>query len=232
MGKEIAVLRFDSATRLFQYLTDHFLTAAKRAIDKNGQFNVALSGGSTPIPFFKMLSLKRDELDWSRVNFFWVDERWVPHNHPESNYGTAMRSGLNKLHGNFFPFNTTSGSPEEACYEYSNSVHTALGIHEIDFILLGAGVDGHTASVFEGDMNNKSQKGFAFVTSHSKSGQTRLSLSLSSIIKSREICVLLIGNEKKKVLKSIQSPTDRPLPIQWVALNSINGWVATDIQDL
>jgi len=72
------------------FSTEHFLSIAEQAIDENGHFYVALSGGSTPKAIFEKLSLEQNRLDWQRVSLFWSDERWVALDHKESNYQMAM----------------------------------------------------------------------------------------------------------------------------------------------
>ena len=231
MGSSVNVKHISSASALFQFVTEHFLFVANEAIKKKGVFNVAVSGGSTPVSLFKLLAAKRNDLEWEKVNFFWVDERWVSYHHAESNYGEALRNGLNTLSAKFFPFNTSAGNPQAACLQYSKILRDKLGDDGLDLMLLGAGSDGHTASIFEKNIDEAKQQEFTFATTHPQSGQTRLSLSFPMINKSNEICILLVGTEKVGILKSLRNPMEPYSPIQWVTLNSVDKLIVTDIQE-
>ncbi len=73
-----------------------FVDWAWQAIARDGRFNVALSGGSTPQEMYRLLATQefRTQVDWPRVHVFWGDERAVPPDHPDSNYGMARRELL------------------------------------------------------------------------------------------------------------------------------------------
>ncbi len=78
---------------------DSFLNDARIAIESRGKFNVALSGGHTPERFFELLGDRPDaeSIDWNKVEVFWVDERCVPPDAKESNYGLAEQTFLSKV---------------------------------------------------------------------------------------------------------------------------------------
>lgn len=227
------VNRFTTTAALFQFVTDHFFDAAREAINRKGKFNVAVSGGSTPAPFFKALAAQADSFDgWNHVNFFWVDERWVPVNHSESNFGQAMQAGLNKLPANFYPFNTTLESPALSSKMYAEQTSKVwISSGGLDLILLGAGADGHTASVFNSNLTEGRGKEIAFATVHPQSGQVRLSLTLTTIEQSKEVWLILTGEEKKLILASILQPDEPHSPIQWAMLSSLHSTIVTDIHE-
>ena len=79
------------AATVAEATADRFVTAARTAIDERGVFRVALSGGSTPRLVYPLLlePSRRDAVEWKAVEFFWGDERAVPPDHPESNFGVA-----------------------------------------------------------------------------------------------------------------------------------------------
>ena len=78
---------------------EHFIAIAGSSIKARGRFSVALSGGSTPRPAYEQLATKEfaAQVDWSHVYVFWGDERCVPPDHPDSNYGMAQEALLDRV---------------------------------------------------------------------------------------------------------------------------------------
>ncbi len=113
---------------------------------------VALSGGSTPRPFYRLLASEfADHIPWERIRLFMVDERCVPHDHPESNWG-MMREALAPIldRTRAFPMD---GSSATAAQDYETVLRREVprsigGIPSLDLLVLGMGADGHTASLF------------------------------------------------------------------------------------
>src|SRR5271166_2665345 len=138
------------ARRAASWITD--LAAASR-----GRFAISLSGGSTPRTLYQLLSESpyRDRLPWDRVHWFWGDERFVPWDHPDSNYGMVYAVLLGRvpippenIHG--IP---TNGTPTEAAAAYERVLKSYYGAENLDrarplfdIDILGLGPDGHTAS--------------------------------------------------------------------------------------
>jgi 6-phosphogluconolactonase len=142
---------------------DRFVTAARSAIDKRDVFRVALSGGGTPKHVYPLLLApsRRDAVDWSRVEFFWGDERAVPPDHPDSNFGAAYGALIAQL-PNVRP-DRVHRMPAEApdidaaALSHESELRLAFGARgseppAFDFIWLGMGHDGHTASLFPGSL--------------------------------------------------------------------------------
>ena len=123
-----------------------------------GRFRVALSGGSTPKALYGLLASYefRDRFPWRQVSWFWGDERFVPYDHPESNYRMTREAMLAKVPvppENIFPI-PTDGEPEDAARRYERTLQEAYGAPALDpsrplfdIVLLGMGDDGHTASL-------------------------------------------------------------------------------------
>jgi 6-phosphogluconolactonase len=152
--------------------------AVREAVAERGRAALALSGGSTPGRYFELLA--EQGLPWDKVHIFWVDERLVPLDAPESNYRLAWERLLSRVSlptSNIHPMwveqvpneNTNqtesvgSGAvqkvpvgmvdPEKAAWTYENMLRRFFGdgaIPEFDVIHLGLGGDGHTASLFPG----------------------------------------------------------------------------------
>src|SRR5437667_11110048 len=93
------VRKVADAEQVSRTATEEFVRLAREAIAARGRFTVALSGGSTPRRLFQILAEKpfHDQLDWTKVEFFWGDERSVPPDHKDSNYRMAGEALLQKI---------------------------------------------------------------------------------------------------------------------------------------
>ena len=131
------------------------------ALAAEGSFRVSLSGGSTPKTLYGLLASDefKDRFPWQLVSWYWGDERFVPHDHPDSNYRMTREAMLSKA--SVPPENIhaipTDGTPEEAARRYERTLQEAYGAATLDprrplfdITLLGLGPDGHTASLLPG----------------------------------------------------------------------------------
>ena len=131
-----------------------FVTACHQAITKHGKFSVALSGGNTPKRFYEILASPwfSKNIPWRKVFLFWSDERFVTHTSPESNYKMTKESLLDRIDippRNIFPVPVT-GDPELCARQYETAIKKFFDNRQttFDWMLLGTGPDGHTASLF------------------------------------------------------------------------------------
>src|SRR6185312_6784232 len=124
-------------------------------------FDFVLSGGKTPRGLYENLaSSHRTSIDWSRVRFFWGDERCVPPDHPESNFKLAHGTLLQPLgisEEQIFRFHTELSPPAHAALDYERQLRKLYGTPRFDFALQGLGEDGHTASLFPDAWNDWSE---------------------------------------------------------------------------
>ena len=140
---------------------DRIVAAGRNAIRRRGVFRFALSGGATPLSIYPLLLAppRVDAVDWSRVEFFWGDERPVTPDHPDSNCGVARRALLDHLPA--VRAEAVHRMPAErqdldaAARDYQEEIARAFGLPAsgprrpvFDLIWLGMGRDGHTASLF------------------------------------------------------------------------------------
>ena len=178
--------------------------------------NIALSGGSTPKLLFQKLAQDyADNIPWHRVQFFWGDERCVPPDSPESNYGEAQRLLLEHLDlpaGQVFRVRGEDAPAEEAS-RYSETIQhrlpaNQLGVPVFDLMLLGMGDDGHTASIFPDQMALLTSNQVCEVATHPQSGQQRVTLTGPVINASRLIVFLIAGKNKASILSQIINQTD------------------------
>lgn len=192
---------------------------AKRINDQDGDFHLALSGGSTPKLLFKLLAESyADKIDWARLHLYWGDERMVPHNDPESNYGEVQKLLLDHISmpdTNVHPVPTAIAAlPAAEAYGLviRHSLPLNNGIPTFDLIMLGMGDDGHTASIFPHQMELLRDAAVCGVATHPDSGQKRVTLNGPVLNAAKEVAFLVTGAKK----------TDRAAQI----LNKEAGWQA------
>lgn len=219
---------FSDTSALYDQLLIEFQEKASAAIRSKGEFVVAVCGGSSPIKFFERLH--RIEFDsWSKVSFFWVDERWVDQSDSQSNFGSALRSGLNRIPANFFPIPTTLSDPHSAAREYGELIDRYLSEKRFDWILLGVGTDGHIASLF--NASDLKLRDNVVVTKHPDTGQIRISLSLAMLVRSHTASLLIVGSEKRNMLRQVQQNQNQTLPVMAFLQLNEQVVVMTDIAD-
>ena len=171
--------------------------------------HVALSGGSTPKLLFEILANKYKNHDWSRLRFYWGDERCVGPDDSESNYLMAKTLF-------FDPVNIPSeyifrvlgeNNPKQEAQRYGNLLYELLPlVNELpcfDLIYLGMGRDGHTASIFPHEMELIEHREVCAVATHPISGQKRVTLTGPVINNARSIVFLITGKAKYPRIKSI-----------------------------
>lgn len=182
------------------------------AIKARGAAVLALAGGSTPIPVYRQLA--DTELDWSRIVLLPGDERWVAHDDPACNLG-VMRAAFSNVAASFRAL-----TPEKPEGEPDTRVAEATLAElrgRFDACVLGMGADGHFASLFPG-ANGLTEAldpkgGLPAVVIHPSplphdAPFARISLSLSSILKSRRLLLLIRGEDKRTVLQRAKTCAD------------------------
>jgi 6-phosphogluconolactonase len=221
---------FPSVDDLFRAAAETFCQIGSDAICEHGRFTVALSGGSTPRDLHKKLVTNfASELDWDKVFFFWGDERHVPPDFPESNYRMARETLLSKLPipsthifrmpGEIPDANQAAGIYEQILREFFQSAQGNLP--RLDFILLGMGSDGHTASLFPGTTALKEQQSWVsgnWVEQHST---FRITLTYPVINHAANIMFLIKGADKAEMVRKALKDPSAGLPCQGV--KPVNG---------
>ena len=181
-------------------LIDEFIARLKKEIlskkKKNNRFSLVLTGGNSPIKLYKKLALSN--IDWSCVDLFWGDERYVSHKSKDSNFKLAYDTFIEKIKinkKNIFSINTNKNI-KICSNEYSKKIKNYFKNKKIsfDYFLLGMGVDGHIASIFPED--NNFFKTFISKPVYRKDFK-RITLSLKVINNSKKIILWL--NKKSKL---------------------------------
>lgn len=166
-------------------------------------YSIALSGGSTPKGIFNLIAEKyQGRINWSRVTFFWGDERCVPPTDPVSNYRMTHENLLKPLtipESNYFRIHGEDDPVAEAG-RYSEKVKAMLpaanNLPQFDMILLGLGDDGHTASIFPYNISLLRSDKLFETSEHPVSRQMRITATGKLINNAKEVCFLVTGSGK------------------------------------
>lgn len=174
------------------------------------QFNLALSGGSTPKILFTILAKEyKDQIDWSKVHLYWGDERCVKPDDKDSNYGMTLEKLIQHIEIPDQNVHRVLGenNPAEEAIRYGNEIKENLDLVNnwpvFDLVILGMGGDGHTASIFPHQINLLTSEQICEVATHPDSGQQRITITGKVINASKEIHFLVTGDSKKEVVKEI-----------------------------
>ena len=187
-----------------------FLETAKESVATNGRFVVVLSGGSTPLKMYAKLAAEHaGDPFWQDTHIFWGDERFVPHDHPDSNYGAAKKALLDRVAvppENIHPWPYLEGDPETAAAELGDTLQTFLNEALFDLTFLGLGDDAHTASLFPAT-GAVFDEGLTTVA-RPPGKETRLSMTAGTLSRSRTVAFLVQGEGKRDALTRTLSPTE------------------------
>lgn len=194
-----------------------WMTAA--ALTADAPCRISLSGGSTPKALYALLASDgfRNRFPWQRVHWYWGDERFVPYDHPESNYrmtGEAMLSKVPVPPENVHPI-PTDGEPDDAARRYERTLQKAYGAAHFDPVrplfdvtLLGLGADGHTASLLPGEPVLEERKRWVAAVSHGRP-EVRVTMTYPAIESSRRVAFLVAGREKAEIFGAIRAGNSR-----------------------
>ena len=207
----------------------YFVEWAWQAIGQDGRFNVALSGGHTPAALFRVLASPefRGQVDWGRVEVFWGDERAVPPESNESNYGMARRELLIRVPipgANVHRMEAEKVNIGRAAQDYEDLLREKLpldsrGFPRFHLIFLGLGPEGHTASLFPGLRGTRETSRWVSTPLVPKIGSRRMTLTLPVLNAAHRALFLVAGAEKAAILYTVLAGTaDPPLPAQLVRL--------------
>ena len=201
--KEMADFRiFESPEAMANSFIDRIRQAIMSASASGRNANIALSGGSTPIKIYDSLTEEQlDNTDWSKVNFFWGDERCVPPDDQDSNFGNAREHFLKKIEipeENIFRIKGEN-EPEKETERYA-SVLQQLPVHGglpvFDVIFLGIGEDGHTASIFPGYLELFKSDKWVANTKEPHTGQNRITFTGKILNNTYEALYIAAGKKK------------------------------------
>lgn len=181
----------------------------KEAAASERPLHIALSGGSTPLDIFRQLKGSTRKEEWSKIHLYWVDERCVSRDHNESNYGNAYQFFIQPLGLPDKQVNRIRGEEEPAseARRYGQLLMDRIpmenGVPVFDWIWLGLGDDGHTASIFPHQIDLWSAAAPCVVATHPRTGQQRISMTGNLINAARRVSFIVTGENKSKIVNEI-----------------------------
>lgn len=211
---------FPNIEELNNFAAEKFVEIGNEAIEKRGSFTISLAGGSTPKALYKLLSSDKfkDKIDWSKVFFFFGDERNVFINDDESNFKMANESlflPLKIADEQIFRWKTelknaemiADDYAEVICLHFNSMLKTPatadIADLQFDLILLGMGADGHTASLFPFTEALHENDKFAVANYVEKLNTTRLTLTFPVINNALNVMFLVKGADKAETLRDV-----------------------------
>jgi 6-phosphogluconolactonase len=197
---------FTNAEELARGAAEYFIARSGEAVARKGFFTVALSGGSTPKALYQLLVGL--DVPWDRTHFFWSDERHVPPDHPDSNYRMAYEAMLSRVpvpENNIHRIHGENPDAAAAAREYEQT------LMPLDFILLGLGTDGHTASIFPGSDVLHETKRLVAAPWVEKLNTYRITMTLPLLNNAASVLFLVSGAEKAEIVKEVlEGPKQYP----------------------
>ncbi len=223
MDKKVKI--FSTPYELAENFARELVSMIDESAKNNKPFTVALSGGSTPEILFTLLSDNyAKSVPWQYVQIFWGDERCVPPENIESNFGMTKRKllgnieipsqNIHRIRGEDDPEKEASRYPEEI----SLYTRTRDGVPLFDLVLLGLGEDGHTASIFPGHLELLDSEKICEVAFHPVTLQKRITLTGRVINNADNVAFLVTGKKKEVVVEKIlkNNPTSLNFPASYI----------------
>jgi 6-phosphogluconolactonase len=229
---EVRVLA--DAKQVSRAAAEEFVRLARRSIESKGEFDMALAGGSTPRTTYEILAKNAAKLPWDKVHIFFGDERCVPPEHSDSNYGMArdaLLSHVNIPANNVHRMKGEVDAPAAAeQYEGDLRRHFRLGNSDLprfDLVMLGMGDDGHTASLFPGSAGLTETSRMVAANWIEKFKQHRLTLTFPVLNNAAEVMFLIAGAAKAKVIGEIlgKNPPGELYPVQKIQPAGTTLWL-------
>ena len=225
------VIVYRDVNSLSHAAAELFTQIANRALRERQRLLVALSGGSTPKRLFQLLSRPPygQSVAWEQIHFFWCDERLVPPDHPESNFGQARDRLFSQLNipGENLHRILGEATPVQAAEEYrkllENFSEGDLKWPRFDLAFLGLGADGHTASLFPGAINPEETSSPVMAVKANYQGRPagRVTLTPLALNNTRKLIFMVSGKDKAHAVSETLNgstnlekwPAQRILPV-------------------
>jgi 6-phosphogluconolactonase len=198
---------FPDAAAVAAAATALILSAADAAISARGEFRLVLAGGTTPDRVYRQLAAS--PADWSRWQIYFGDERCLPAADPGRNSSMAATAWLDHAE---VPQQNVHPIPAELGAKAAAQRYAALvaGARPFDMVLLGMGEDGHTASLFPGDVHPAGEQVHA-ISGAPKPPPERVSLSREALSDSRDVLILVTGKGKRDAVQRWRAGEDLPI---------------------
>lgn len=214
------------------FVTEELCRIASERVETSGRFCIALSGGATPQRIYRSwasASCGRAGF-WRKTHVFWGDERCVPPEHGESNFKMAEEACLSRIDIPRENIHRIKGEndPAHEARRYGREIRAHVapgpgGVPRFDWILLGVGTDGHTASLFVDSPCLKKRKSICCVAERPGTGQKRITITLPLINAARRVTLIATGERKARIVQDIleSGPSGRIYPAEMI--RTVNG---------
>jgi len=221
MKTHIIIRRFFNFEAMSREAAHYVAGVLVSAVERQGYATLVCSGGSTPRRLYELLAAEHFAAPWPAVDVFWADERCVPPEHPDSNYKMAfdaLLANVPVLPAHIHRIQAELGW-QEAAHAYEEELRTFwknrgnyvdCAAELFDMVILGVGADGHTASLFSGSPSlDESKRWVAPVEAPVGAGsRKRITLTLPILNRARHVLFLVTGQEKKKIVETIDKGGD------------------------
>ncbi|XP_054994951.1 GDH/6PGL endoplasmic bifunctional protein isoform X3 [Sorex araneus] len=192
---------------LIARLAQDMEAAAEEAVQRAGEFHLALSGGSSPVALFQWLARRQPAFPWAHTHVWLVDERCVPLRDPESNFQSLQAHLLRPAgvpHSNVHPMpvhlrQRLCAEEDGGAQLYAQEIAARVSNSSFDLVLLGMGPDGHTASLFPHSPAGLDGEPLVVLTQSPARPHRRMSFSLPLINRARRVAVLVLGRMKREI---------------------------------
>jgi 6-phosphogluconolactonase len=202
---------------LYAHAAEEIAHFAGEAICTHGEFDLCLSGGSTPAAVYELLGTRFHlSVDWKEVQFFWGDERCVPPDDPASNYAMTNRTLLSKLALRPEQVHRIKGelTPTTAASEYEDELRRFFklsdrGFPRFNLALLGLGDNSHTASLFPGLPVLHEAERIAVPVEVEDAHRYRVTLTAPVFNHAERVMFLVAGESKQQAVRNVlKGPRD------------------------
>ncbi|MFC1807960.1 6-phosphogluconolactonase [Candidatus Omnitrophota bacterium] len=226
------IYSFNNIDTISDFALNLWKKIAGDSIRDHGFFAVALSGGSTPLNFYRKLSVALGNSPiWSSTHIFLADERFVPSDHKDSNLKSIRGNLISHLKipdENIHALACENHTIESFQKEYEEDIKDLIKAPEgelpsFDLIVLGIGEDGHTASLFPEEIRLPSTNRAVITSFPTNAAYKRISLSMELINSANNIIFIVTGSKKAKVVREILEGKEKSLPAALV--NPVHGIV-------
>ena len=212
-----------------------FANSARDAINDRGVCQLAISGGKTPRRFYKLLGEDKLSLDlpWDRIKLFWVDERCVKPDSPDSNYKVAADTFLKKVSippKNVYRISGESNDYTQAVEEYAHKLKEVFSLEQgqlpkFDLMILGMGPDGHIGSLLPNSYALFDTDDLVTVVYRIDGGLNRITLTHPVMCAARQLLVMVSGEEKAEIVHDVlvEKPDEVKYPVHtlWPILHKV-----------
>jgi len=222
---------YSDISDLNQEVAADIIKQSQDAVSRHGRFALVLSGGQTPKSVYEILGTRyKTEPVWKYIHIFWGDERYVPSDHPMSNFNMVHKSLLEHIplpSENIHLIRTTEKTPQKAAEIYEHELIACFkeNIPKFDLILLGLGNDGHTASLFPDSPALHEKDRLAVAVDEPQKGDARITMTYPVFNNAKLVYFIVAGRNKADAVRQAMLPDNGYLSCPARGIRLIKGKV-------